>query len=127
MVKNFIEVLKDINEGEIWECTDVGYKVKYIEKYKDDVRIHSCERSKDIYIDLHGCKFKLKRKEYTFKEAFESFEIGKEIESVFSGIKYIILNGFEFNEYPYENGRSQAFKCIQFSTNEIRGGWYINE
>ena len=126
MEKKFIEVLKDIKKGEIWECTDSGYKIIYIENCGiDGIRIHQRESSRDTYIDIEECKFKLRMKKFTFKEAFESFEMGKEIKSAFSGIRYVMLNGVEFIERPYESGRSQVFECIKFSTNEIKGGWYI--
>ncbi|AEI74533.1 hypothetical protein F391_gp52 [Clostridium phage phiCP34O] len=68
-----------------------------------------------------------KRPQYTFQEAFKAFEEGKEIESCESGFKYEI----------YEDAtkiKREGYKTIYehkavkiFSTEEIKGKWYIND
>ena len=63
--------------------------------------------------------YHLQRKEYTFEEAFKAYEEGKEIESCYSGVKYLIQHG---GSDCYSDGRKT--NLIEF--NEIRGKWYIN-
>ena len=117
--KGFKEVVANIKEGEIWENENFILMLTYDKK----IRIAHKEGFDNcvaIYIDVNS-KFKLKREEYTFAEAFKAYEEGKEIESLTSGYKYkqnkMFLTDGWFDFYDH-NGI--------FSLKEIRGKWYIN-
>ena len=121
MVKTFKEVIEDIKEKEIWENENFILMLTFDKK----IRITHKEGFDDcvaIYIDINS-KFKLKREEYTFAEAFKAYEEGKEIESLESRYKYK-QNEMFFNstvgwhDFYDHNGI--------FSLKEIRGKWYIN-
>ena len=72
-----------------------------------------------------GTKYKLKRKEYTFQEAFKAYEGGKEIESDFNGYKYKKINGIDMRlKYMGEEWEEDFGR---FDMREIRGAWYIND
>lgn len=118
--KGFKEVVANIKEGEIWENENFILMLTYDKK----IRIAHKEGFDNcvaIYIDVNS-KFKLKREEYTFAEAFKAYEEGKEIESLTSGYKYkqnkMFLTDGWFDFYDH-NGI--------FSLKEIRGKWYIND
>ena len=121
MEKTFREVIADIKEGEVWEDENFILMLTFDKK----IRITHKEGFDDcvaIYIDINS-KFKLKREEYTFAEAFKAYEEGKEIESLESRYKYK-QNEMFFNstvgwhDFYDHNGI--------FSLKEIRGKWYIN-
>ena len=114
--KTFREVIADIKEGEVWES-----RSKYIRRFTNAIQIYHKEngRSTPSMLMSNNDKFKLQRKEYTFEEAFKAYEEGKEIESCYSGVKYLIQHG---GSDCYSDGRKT--NLIEF--NEIRGKWYIN-
>lgn len=116
MEKTFREVIADIKEGELWEC-----RSKYIQRFADGIQIYHKEKGKSTPSMLmrNNDKFKLQRKEYTFEEAFKAYEEGKEIESCYSGDKYMIQHG---GSDCYADGS----KTGTIGFNEIRGKWYIN-
>ena len=119
--KGFKEVVANIKEGEIWENENFILMLTYDKKIRITHK-EGFDNCVAIYIDVNS-KFKLKREEYTFAEAFKAYEEGKEIESLESKYKYIegysISKCGEYEELsPYEN---------VFSINEIRGKWYIND
>ena len=66
--------------------------------------------------------FKLKRKEYTFEEAFKAYEKGKEIESCYSQYKYKKEGGLDL----YSKTENEWYGEDNFEIDEIRGKWYIN-
>ncbi|AYR04337.1 hypothetical protein CPD1_058 [Clostridium phage CPD1] len=122
----FREVIANIKEGEVWES-------KMLEIYLDNKTSELVLKHKTNYFNCREIgikkekKFKLKRPQYTFQEAFKAFEEGKEIESCESGFKYEI----------YEDAtkiKREGYKTIYehkavkiFSTEEIKGKWYIND
>lgn len=61
-------------------------------------------------VDLNA-KYKLKRKKYSFTEAFKAYEEGKEIESCINSDWYYKLGECELLVYA----------------KEIKGEWYIND
>lgn len=125
MNKTFQEVMKDIKPGERWECTEKDtYVIKSVMMFGKTIIITQDHRV-DTQLVIHE-DVRFKRKEITFSEAFESYQKGKEIQSLISGTKYVILSGFEFIESPY-TGRIQSFGRTKFPSDEIQGGWYINE
>lgn len=115
--KTFREVIADIKKGEVWESEE---KIISLMNTNDVV---ITLKDRDRRINLMGFAsstlYHLQRKEYTFEEAFKAYEEGKEIESCYSGVKYLIQHG---GSDCYSDGRKT--NLIEF--NEIRGKWYIN-
>ena len=121
MEKTFKEVIKDIKEKEIWENENFILMLTFDKKIRITHK-EGFDNCVAIYIDINS-KFKLKREEYTFTEAFKAYEEGKEIESLESGDKYkgnkVFLNLIGgWHDFHNDNG--------MFSLKEIRGKWYIN-
>ena len=107
MEKTFREVIADIKEGEVWEITK-GNNIE-ISLSKNGVTLDfkksiECEK---IFFP-NDTKFKLKREEYTFEEAFKAYEEGKEIQSASTDKIYHKEKDFLFASY------------------EISKKWYIN-
>lgn len=111
--KTFREVIADIKEGEVWECGHI-----LITKSNDGIELKGMSSYSSYFTDDNKI-FKLQRKEYTFEEAFKAYEDGKEIESCYSGDKYMIQHG---GSDCYADGS----KTGTIGFNEIRGKWYIN-
>ena len=118
----FKEVIANIKDGEVWEsenriiiCKNESIAMKNKNGIKSDCFLFPVEHS-----------FKLKRKEYTFQEAFKAYEEGKEIESI--SHKYKLING-EHNYFWEEKEEWDASisGIMSFSIKEIQGKWYINE
>lgn len=121
----FREVIANIEEGEIWES-----KTSYIGKRKGVIDIWDNKPYNTVKSIFDDTLFKLKRKQYTFQEAFECFEEGKEIESTY-GTKYKFDKTTEevtITETQYANRTSiYCFEDTLFRCDEIQGKWYINE
>ena len=101
MEKTFREVIADIKEGEVWE--NVTAPISFIRLRENGV----LDFNKNEGINLN-VKYKLKRKEYTFEEAFKAYEEGKEIQSASTDKIYHKEKDFLFASY------------------EISKKWYIN-
>ena len=101
MEKTFREVIADIKEGEVW-VNDTA-PISFIRLREDGV----LDFNKNEGINLN-VKYKLKRKEYTFEEAFKAYEEGKEIQSASTDKIYHKEKDFLFASY------------------EISKKWYIN-
>lgn len=127
--KTFREVIRDIKEGEVWECTRKDARIKRVRLNGTvDEGLLTFDYGEMITEDKSAIrstdKFKLKRKEYTFDEVYKVYKEGKEIESVHSGYRY-----------KKENGRDLFFSKIsetwkennEFKTKEIINMWYIND
>lgn len=104
----FREVMAQIKEGEVWE--DVMNKNITISK--NGINLNGLDWTNSMFMSFDS-KFKLQRKEYTFEEAFKSYEEGKEIESCEDGEIY--------NKLKEDKGIDKLFNASQ-----IRGKWYIN-
>ena len=121
MEKTFKEVIEDIKENEVWEDKNFVLTLGYDERLRITHK-EGFDNCVAIYIDINS-KFKLKREEYTFTEAFKAYEEGKEIENLESGYKYkqneVFFNstGGWYDFYDHND---------IFSLKEIRGKWYIN-
>lgn len=115
--KTFREVIADIKKGEVWESEEKIISLMST----NDVVITLKDRDRRINSMgfVSSTLYHLQRKEYTFEEAFKAYEEGKEIESCYSGVKYLIQHG---GSDCYSDGRKT--NLIEF--NEIRGKWYIN-
>lgn len=100
----FKEVIANIKEGEVWEALSVK-----IRKDSFGIQLNGLGGNATISDNF---RFKLKRKEYTFEEAFKAYEEGKAIES-FKGTSYV------------KHYEEEYFEKI--SIEEIRGKWYIND
>lgn len=111
----FKEVIANIKEGEVWES---AYSI--VSKLENRIDIEVSGNCKSIGIG-DTVKFKLRRKEYTFEEAFKKLKVGKEIESVITKEKYRIIE----SEFKFPKG--DPGKNIVISYREIEGKWYIND
>lgn len=122
----FREVIANIKEGEVWES-------ETLEIYLDNKTSELVLKHKTNYFNCREIgikkekKFKLKRPQYTFQEAFEAFEEGKEIESCESGFKFEIYE--DATKIKREGYKTiYEYKAVKiFSTEEIKGKWYIND
>lgn len=117
----FREVIANIKEGEVWEndterIIGLGFGGIKIEWLKGD---------RDVINLNFG--YTIKRPQYTFQEAFKAFEEGKEIESCESGFKYEIYeDATKIKRKDYKT--IYEHKAVKiFSTEEIKGKWYIND
>lgn len=114
MEKTFREVIADIKVGEVWENIDKSHwNLKEINCFDNDGRkgiriVFKEETDYYTFIDNENLKFKLKRKQYTFEEAFKAYEEGKEIQSISSSKIY------------------QKERDYLFASYEISKKWYIN-
>lgn len=116
--KSFKEVIADIKEGEIWES-----EFKTIRKVERMILI---DEKKNIKISTFAfdddTKFKLKRKKYTFQEAFKALEEGKEIESCATKTRFKVID----EELKVLNSNAPKLVFYYFSYKEIKNNWYIN-
>lgn len=118
--KTFREVIADIKEGEVWESPHIRI---YHVKSNDNIVIEDKEGDSVYrFTMVSKVKFRLKRKEYTFEEAFKAYEEGKVIESCYSQFKYKRANGVDL----YSRTENNWYEEENFEIDEIRGKWYIN-
>lgn len=120
MRKTFREVIADIKEGEVWES-----HCKKIIGFKDgdfEIRDNDGHKFGNAVSIRSANKYRLKRKEYTFEEAFKAYEEGKEIESRYNQYKYKKIDGVD----AYSKTKNDLYKADSFGINEIRDKWYIN-
>lgn len=113
MEKTFREVIADIKEGEVWESENNSCDV-IIVKDMTGIQIRDFKDNALVFFS-DSWKFKLRRKQYTFTEAWKAYEEGKEIESCVRGGRY------QLEKYSTV---SEVNSFIWFD--EIRGKWYIN-
>lgn len=134
--KTFREVIADIKECEVWESVQDCFQLSEITCFEGRIRF----RLKNVFVDIvdgnnnvdtgagGGQTFKLKRKEYTFEEAYKNAKEGLEIESLVSGIKY---KKYDENTMMFKDDDMDDFSGVSnhgalFSVDEINGKWYIN-
>jgi hypothetical protein len=118
MKKTFREVIETIKEGEVW-INEVS-PISFIRLREDGV----LDFNENEGVNLYNT-YTLKRKEYTFEEAFKAYEGGKEIESCEGPYRYKKQNGND----AYFDTFTEAWwsgEPITISLQEIRGKWYIN-
>lgn len=126
--RTFREVIADIKVGEVWENIDKSHwNLKEINCFDNDGRkgiriVFKKETDYYTFTDNENLKFKLKRKQYTFDEAFKAYEEGKEIESCYSQYKYKKEGGLDL----YSKTENEWYGEDNFEIDEIRGKWYIN-
>lgn len=118
----FKEVIANIKEGEVWESD-----VSYISKRKGVVDIWDNKPSKTVKSILDDALFILQRKQYSFEEAFKSFEKGREIESVVSRKCFKIRDSVSVYITKDKTINTVNDEIRLFTHNEIRGKWYIND
>lgn len=122
MEKTFREVIADIKEGEVWESENTLTQIYtrndvLIIDFKEEVTTEIVK----IPVDA---KFRLKRKEYSFDEAFKAYEEGEVVESE-DGFIYKKINGQDC--VCSDEARDWVKNDGGFSVKEIRGKWYIND
>ncbi|WP_308779611.1 hypothetical protein [uncultured Clostridium sp.] len=121
----FTEVIANKKEGQVWECTREDARLKTINiKEGSIVFIYKDGSGVEVFGVRETDTFILRRKEYTFQEAFKAYEEGKEIESVSSGCRYKKEKGKGKDTYMYLADWME-FDSIELE--EIRGKWYIND
>ena len=125
MEKTFREVIKDIKPGEVWENS-----YKEIKCIGDTITIRSTYNTNcDTLNFSEESLYTLKRKVYTFEEAFKAYEEGKEIESIRNKVKLkkkddvLLFYKFEF----MEKWAITSEDIATFSIDVIRDKWYIND
>jgi len=116
----FKDLVSRIKTNEVWE--DENFTIELV---MGDIEIRHKEGFEDcaaICINPNGI-FKLRRNEYTFNAAFEAYKEGKEIESIKSGYRYQIRGGIDcFHGIAADCW----YQGTQFSVDEIREKWHIN-
>ena len=120
MEKTFREVIRDIKEGEVWERNIISGNIKI--KLEDDF-IMIWKDDELVFTFGNKYKFKTNKEEYTFSEAFEAYEEGKEIISVVTN--YCYKNTQDRNLYKRNTEVFYINHNNNFSIDEIRGKWYI--
>lgn len=103
--KDIRDVMRDIKEDEVW-CSE-NYLI-----YLNEQGV--CISRNDYVMTTDWCfekeRFVLQSVQYSFQEAFEAYEKGKEIKSAVSG------NSAKQNE---------LYGRTHFAIDEIKGKWYI--
>ena len=116
----------NVKPDEIWESENfiISKDVDGDLKIEHKAGLSNCV---GIFINPNDV-FKLKRKEYTFEEAFNSKGIAKEIESLVSGIKYKKQdeNTMMFKDRDMDDFAGISNDNAIFSIDEIQGKWFIN-
>ena len=114
----FREVIAQIKEGEVWQSK--YQRIEIIDKYIkissidfDEYNLEETTFAKGYIAVKQDSLFRLQRKQYTFEEAFKSYEEGKEIESCVNGECYL-----------KERDEHNSYKDFSFS--QIRGKWHVN-
>lgn len=124
----FKEVIANIKENEVWECTRKNARVKKIRMNNDLLVFDYGDTITEKQSAIRGTDtFKLQRKEYTFEEAFKAYEEGKEVES--GSYKYKKCNGADCFKL-IRSIKDEWIKCedgFEIHLDEIRGKWYIND
>ena len=121
----FKDVIANIKEGEIWESDN------YIVKCSHGT-ISIKTKNGEVFNGIAFCDdilFTLQRKQYSFEEAFKSFEKGREIESCGSQFKYKIYE----DELIRITNSTDDKKWLRgnddrnFTVSEIQNKWFIND
>lgn len=118
----FKEVITNIKEDEVWESNDIS-----IFKTKDDISIDWKNGGDNGVLIFDDEKFKLKRKQYNFEEAFKFFEKGREIESVVSRKCFKIRDSVSVYITKDKTINTVNDEIRLFTHNEISGKWYVND
>lgn len=120
----FTEVIANIKEGQVWECTRENARLKTINIKKGSINfIYKDGLGMEVFGVKETDTFILQRKEYTFQEAFKAYEEGKEIESM--KFKYKKIEGED--KFYSKNNQGWFNNDGGFEPVEIRGKWYIND
>ncbi len=123
------EILKLISEKQIENKTNLidndGSYYTVIDGYlldgKHDRFNYTYETTSSLILDR---TFSIVRKEYTFEEAFKSYEEGKEIESCETGARFKKIDNKDMLYMPDINMFSSLGRG--FNIDEVRGKWHIN-
>ncbi|EPB8173097.1 hypothetical protein ACRTAL_002272 [Clostridium perfringens] len=126
----FKEVITNIKEDEVWLSS-----VYEIKKDKEGIQVKRLDKNVEqddneipfMYFYDSNHSFSLQRKQYTFEEAFESFEKGKEIKSVVSGKCFKIRDSVSVYIAKDKTINTVNDEIRLFTHNEIRGKWYVND
>ena len=122
---NFKEVIANIKEGEVWESCSYDNLKEITMNQLGVLNFKYENRDKEMFgVCRENSRYKLKRKEVSFQEAFKAYEEGKEIESKSTDFRYKKING-ESKYYSNYDGSWQMNK--EFQIEEVEGKWYIND
>lgn len=126
MRKTFRELMNTIKEGETWINKYDDRRLAKIEKSSNVIHFKFNGEFEKIGIMLDDI-FVLDKKKYTFEEAMKALKEGKEIESCYSEIKYVMSpKGNQFVLYFDTACEDWQISIHMFSYQEILGDWYIN-
>lgn len=103
----FLEVMRNIKEGETWVCTEDYYDIKSINLEGGYILINRSNEGKGLTIGK-DTRFNLSIEYVTFTEAFKEYNNGKTIMSQ-SGTKY----------------KKHPILKVMFNEDEIDGKWVI--
>lgn len=116
---NFTDVINHILEGQTWSDGTLS-----ITKEEDAIVIKTEDNTYIFTNDYREYRLQKLKEEVSFIEAFELYEQGKEIESLYSGDRYI--KDEDGDDMIWDEDR-WILNDYDFSLGEIRGEWYINE
>ena len=126
MEMKFTDVMNTIKEGETWINKYDDRRLAKIEKSSNVIHFKFNGEFEKIGIMLDDI-FVLDKKKYTFEEAMKALKEGKEIESCYSEIKYVMSpKGNQFVLYFDTACEDWQISIHMFSYQEILGDWYIN-
>lgn len=117
----FREVITQIKEDEIWESE---YREIFIANSGGFFISNKNGTKSDCYLLPLTEIFKLRRTQYTFEEAFKSYEEGKEIESCETGARFVKSDNKDMLYMPAINRFSSLGRG--FNIDEVRGKRHIN-
>lgn len=119
----FQEVIANIKKGEVWEDD-----IFEVDRTKSEAIRIKDKHSGFIFSFHKEDSLQLKRKKYSFAEAFKAYEEGKEIECCYGGQKLKKENkkDYYFN-YDKEEYVPLSFDEVFFDIATIRSEWYIND
>lgn len=121
----FTEVIANIKEGQVWESCAFDNLNEISLNKAGNLDFKFINNSKEmIGVNIEHSLYKLKRKEYTFQEAFKTYEEGKVIESKFSTERYRLVDGIDEIYAPEDD--EWTINDYGLDLKEIRNKWYIN-
>ena len=121
--KSFLEVIQDIKKGEVWVTRDMLDIETISLSVLGQLVITRRGSKKELFIPNEKI-FTLRKRVYTFNEAWKALQEGKEIQSVRSQLIFKKHMGI----YQVEHlGVRVEEECLMIDTRDMEEGWYIYE
>ena len=122
--KSFIEVVRDIKQGEVWATRDTLDIETISLSVLGQLVITRRGSKSELFIPTNEKIFTLRKQVYTFNEAWKALQEGKEIQSVRSQLIFKKHRGI----YQVEHlGVRVEEECLMIDTRDMEEGWYIYE